>query len=60
MLAFEAKVKKASFHLSGEVDRADWLTFEEAHGKMRPGSIAIQLLERYFAGKKALNEDGKA
>ena len=51
MLAFEARVKKAEFKLSQEVDRADWLTFEEAHGKMRPGSIAIQLLERYFSKK---------
>lgn len=51
MLAFEAKVKKGNFHLSGEVDRADWLTYEEAHEKMRPGSVAIQLLEGYFAGK---------
>ena len=51
MLAFEARVKKAEFKLSQEVDRADWLTFEEAHGKMRPGSIAIQLLERYFSEK---------
>lgn len=48
MLAFEAHVKKADFHLSGEVDRADWMTFEEAHDKMRKGSIAIQLLEHYF------------
>lgn len=52
MLAFEARVKKADFHISGEVDRADWLTFEQAHGKMRKGSVAIRLLERYFAGKE--------
>lgn len=49
MLAFEAHVKKGEFTLSGEVDRADWLTFDEAHGKMRPGSVAIQLLENYFS-----------
>ncbi|MDO5416117.1 MAG: NUDIX domain-containing protein [Lachnospiraceae bacterium] len=48
MLAFEAHVKKADFHISGEVDRAEWLTFEEAHRQMRPGSVAIQLLENYF------------
>lgn len=52
MLAFEAKVKKGEFVLSQEVDRADWLTFEEAHPKMRPGSVAIQLLENYFKGRK--------
>ena len=52
MLAFEAHVKKEEFHLSGEVDQAKWMTFEEAHPKMRPGSVAIQLLERYFAGKR--------
>lgn len=52
MLAFEARVKKADFQLSSEVDRADWLTFEEAHPKMRKGSVAIQLLENYFSKKK--------
>ncbi len=51
MLAFEAHVKKADFQLSGEVDGAAWLTFEEAHPKMRKGSIAIQLLENYFRGR---------
>ena len=55
MLAFEAKVKKEDFQLSREVDRADWLTFEEAHPKMRKGSVAIQLLEHYFL-KKNKNE----
>lgn len=54
MLAFEARVKKAEFKLSQEVDRADWLTFEEAHGKMRPGSVAIQLLEHYFSRKEPI------
>ena len=52
MLAFEAKVKKGEFTLSKEVDRADWLTFAQAHPKMRKGSVAIQLLEGYFAGRK--------
>lgn len=51
MLAFEAHVKKAEFTLSQEVDRADWMTFEEAHAKMRPGSVAIQLVETYFSRK---------
>ena len=49
MLAFEAHVMKKEFQLSGEVDQAKWMTFEEAHPKMRPGSVAIQLLERYFS-----------
>lgn len=52
MLAFEAHVKKAEFKLSQEVDRADWMTFEEAHKRMRPGSVAIQLVEAYFSRKK--------
>ncbi len=54
MMAFEARVKKAAFKLSQEVDRADWMTPEEAHGKMRPGSIAIQLLERYLSEKSTI------
>lgn len=56
MLAFEAKVKKAEFTLSQEVDRADWMTFEEAHAKMRPGSVAIQLVEAYFSGKGEMDK----
>lgn len=52
MLAFEAHVKKKDFCLSGEVDQASWFSFEEAHSRMRKGSIAIQLLENYFNGKK--------
>lgn len=51
MLAFEAHVKKREFCLSGEVDGAAWLTFEEAHPRMRKGSIAIRLLENHFLGK---------
>lgn len=51
MLAFEAQVKKGEFHLSGEVDQAEWFTFNEAHEKMRKGTLAIQLLEQYFAKK---------
>lgn len=51
MLAFEAHVKKADFHISGEVDRADWFTYEEAHKRMRKGSVAIQLLEHYYTMK---------
>lgn len=56
MLAFEAHVKKGDFRLSKEVDGAAWLTFEEAYPRMRKGSIAIQLLENYFLGKR----NGKA
>lgn len=59
MLAFEAHVKKAEFHLSGEVDQAKWMTFAEAHPKMRPGSVAIQLLERYFGRDGKDGRDGE-
>ncbi|MCI9102460.1 MAG: NUDIX domain-containing protein [Lachnospiraceae bacterium] len=59
MLAFEARVKKDEFHLSGEVDKADWFTFEEAHKRMRKGSIAIQLLENYFGRKGAAEQSCK-
>jgi NAD+ diphosphatase len=46
MLGFKAKVKKADFVLSGEVDSAHWFQFDEALGQMREGSIAWQLVKR--------------
>ncbi len=52
MLAFEARVKKGEFHLSGEVDQAEWFTYPEAHGRMREGTLAIRLLEQYFEGRE--------
>lgn len=43
MLGFTARVKKADFHISQEVDKAEWFTYQEAVEKLRPGSIAQQL-----------------
>ena len=45
MLGFKATVKKASLNLSGEVDAAEWVPFERALEKLRPGSIAWQLVK---------------
>lgn len=44
MLGFEAKVKKAEFRLSGEVESVQWFPLNEALGKIREGSIAWQLV----------------
>lgn len=45
MLGFKAIVKKAEFTLSGEVDEAEWIKFEDALGCLREGSIAWQLVK---------------
>ena len=45
MLGFQATVKKAPLNISGEVDAAQWVPFEEALEKLRPGSIAWQLVK---------------
>lgn len=45
MLGFMAKVKKADFVLSGEVDSARWFSYEEAPSQIREGSIAWQLVK---------------
>ncbi len=44
MLGFHATVKKAEFHLSGEVDAVEWFPLETALGQLREGSIAWQLV----------------
>lgn len=44
MLGFHATVKKAEFHLSGEVDAVKWFPLETALGQLREGSIAWQLV----------------
>ena len=46
MLGYLAKVKKAEFQLSGEVDAAVWVPFYEALGMLREGSIAWQLVKQ--------------
>lgn len=44
MLGFKAVVEKGDFTLSGEVDSAEWVKFEDALGLLREGSIAWQLV----------------
>ena len=44
MLGFRADVRKADLRLSREVDSAQWVSFAEAPGKLREGSIAWQLV----------------
>lgn len=48
MLGFAARVRKAEFHISQEVDKAEWFTYEEAVEKLRPGSIALQLCKEGY------------
>ena len=45
MLGFKAKVKKAEFEFSQEVDSAKWFKFEDALENIREGSIAWQLVK---------------
>lgn len=45
MLGFKAVVDKQDFTLSGEVDSAEWVKFEDALGLLREGSIAWQLVK---------------
>lgn len=46
MLGYKATVKKHELSLSGEVDSAEWVKFEDALGKLREGSIAWQLVKK--------------
>ncbi len=46
MLGYKAVVKKAEFHLSGEVDAVEWFPLEEAPDKLREGGIAWQLVKK--------------
>lgn len=45
MLGYKATVKKKEFKLSGEVDSAEWVKFDEVLSKLREGSIAWQLVK---------------
>lgn len=51
MLGFKAKVKKADFVYSQEVDSAKWFKFDEALENIREGSIAWQLVKEVIEGK---------
>lgn len=45
MLGYKAFVDKKDFTLSGEVDSAEWVKFDEALPLLREGSIAWQLVK---------------
>ena len=45
MLGYKAVVDKEDFTLSGEVDSAVWIKFDEALSLLREGSIAWQLVK---------------
>ena len=45
MLGYKAVVKKSDFSISGEVDSAKWVKFENALSLLREGSIAWQLVK---------------
>lgn len=45
MLGYKAVVDKEDFTLSGEVDSAEWVKFDEALSLLREGSIAWQLVK---------------
>lgn len=49
MLGFLARVKKAEFHLSQEVDSVAWFPLSEAASKLRHGSIAWQLVQQVIS-----------
>ena len=51
MLGFRARVQKADFQLSGEVDKAQWFPLAEAPKKLRQGGIAWRLVSE-IAGKE--------
>ncbi len=54
MLGYWAKVKKADFCISGEVDAAEWFPLETALKKVRQGSIAMQLIVDYMEKERKL------
>lgn len=45
MLGYKSTVKKQDFTLSGEVDSAKWIPFEDSLSLLREGSIAWQLVK---------------
>ena len=45
MLGYKATVKKKELNLSGEVDSAKWVKFDEALPHLRDGSVAKRLVE---------------
>jgi NAD+ diphosphatase len=49
MLGFVAFAKKCPLSMSVEVDAAEWVPLEEAAGRLKEGSIAMQLLQDYLS-----------
>lgn len=45
MLGYKASVKKRGFVLSGEVDAAEWVRYEDALPMLREGGVAWQLVK---------------
>ena len=54
MLGFVALVKKDKFCLSGEVDQAEWFSYEMAMTNLKEGSIARRLCEAGYAKVRGL------
>lgn len=50
MLGYKAVVDKADFEISGEVDSARWVKFDEALALLREGGIAWQLVNSVING----------
>lgn len=50
MLGYKAFVKKQDFKLSGEVDAAEWVKYENALSFLREGSIGWQLVKSVIEG----------
>ncbi len=53
MLGYKVVVKKADFKLSGEVDSAEWVKFENALSLLREGSIGWQLVKTVIASEQS-------
>lgn len=49
MLGFVAFAEKCPLSVSVEVDAAEWVPLEEAAGRLKDGSIAMQLLQDYLS-----------
>ncbi len=52
MLGFKAVAGRKDFTLSGEVDTAQWVKFEDAPGLLREGSIAWQLVNEVIGERR--------
>ncbi len=53
MLGYKAVVEKSEFVLSGEVDAAEWVKFENALDLLPEGSIARNLVKNVISDDNA-------